>query len=393
MHRKKSTRLSLILMVIVALALTTLACNLAQSTSTSEPATEEARPTGEVAEPTQQEDSPTKDKEGGKEGGDESEATQAPEPISKGISIKNIDSLHEVHAIPASTRMLVATALSPTDSQGATFGADKYVRIWNTENGEMTYELGPHTAWGWGMAYSPDGTRLASGGGYEVILWDPATGKQLKSISVNANVYRLNWSPDSRYVAVVGEGSSKIDLIDTNSGSVTTRISTPAGKVLWAAVYSPDSAWIAVGDFDGSVTILDAESQAVISEGTTVQGKAIWDMEFSPDNKLLAICNGAGDIFFWDTASWVSIPELSKRGVHADPNPDRSGCKDGVFSKGGDIYFSAGGTTLSAWDSASSKLLQSQQFNDIIFSIALSGDGKLLGLVLNDGSYHLLGVD
>lgn len=388
MHHKMSTQLRVILMVVVALALAALACNPVPSAPTSEPATQEVEPTEETAEPTEEEAGPTK------ETGGEAEETEVPEPMMKGISIKNIDNLHEVRSIPASTRALFAVALSPFAPQGVTFGSDRYVRVWNTDNGEMPYQLGPHAEEGWGLAYSPDGTQLASGGGFEVILWDPATGKKIRSITVNAYVYRLNWSPDSRYLAVVGSGSSKIDLIDTEVGSVKTRISTPAGNVLWAATYSADEKWMAVGDFDGNITILDAASQAVIEEDSATAKGATWDLAFSPNSKLLASCNGSGDIYFWDTESWATIPELTHRDAHANSDPYISGCTDGIFSKSGDIYFSVGSNmTLNAWDTGSGKLLQSMTLTDSIFSIAMSGDGNLLALALNDGSLHLLGTD
>ena len=278
--------------------------------------------------------------------------------------------------------------------QAATFGTDRYVRLWNTENGEMTYQLGPHAAEGWGLVYSPDGTMLASGGGYEVILWDPVTGKKIKSITVNAYVFRMNWSPDSQYLAVVGDGSSKIDLIDVQVGSVSTRISTPAGAVLWAATYSPNDKWMAVGDYEGHVTVLDAQSSAVLEEDTATAKGAAWDMEFSPDSKLLASCNGSGDIYFWDTASWASIPELTKRDAHANSDPSFSGCTDGIFSKGSDVYFSVGNNmVLNAWDTTSGKLLKSLTFSNIVFAVAISGDGKLLAVALNDGTLHFLSTD
>lgn len=392
MHRKKSTQLNIILVVIVALALAALACNPVPAAPTAVPATEEPEPT-EKAEPPE-EPGPTEEPGSAEGGGDEAGPTKSPASIARGINVKNVGNLHEVRSIPASAQALNGGALSPTGPQGATFGNDLFVRTWNLDNGEMIYQLGPHASFGWGLAYSPDGTMLASGGGFEVKLWDPATGKQVKSIVVNAYVYRLTWSPDSRYVAVVGESSSKIDLIDANTGSVKTRISPPGGKVLWSATYSSDGAWMAVGDFEGDVTILDAASSAVVAEDSATGSGSAYDLEFSPDSKLLASCNGSGDLYFWDTATWAPISELIKRDVHANANPEISGCADGIFSKSSDVYFSAGSNKiLNAWDAANGNLLQSMTFDYPIITISLSSDGKLLAVALTDGSFHLLSAD
>jgi WD40 repeat protein len=323
MYHQGSMRKRMVLLVLGVLALAVLACNPVSDQPTSKPATEESQPT-RTPRPTQV------------------EATEAPKPSAEGINANNVENLREIRTIIASERALNAAALSPVTLQAATFGNDRYVRVWDAENGDMTYELGPHAAEGWGLAYSPDGTRLASGGGFEVILWDPATCKMIKSITVNAYVFRLNWSPDGHYLAVVGGSSSKIDIVDAEVGSVKTRISTPAGKVLWAAAYSPDGAWMAVGDYAGNITILDADSSAIVAEDAATAKGSTWDLEFSPDGKQLASCNGSGDIYFWDTDNWTAIPDLIKRDVHADPNPALSGCSDGVFSKSGCVFLCRG---------------------------------------------------
>lgn len=387
MHRKPSNQFAIMLVVVVALTLAALACNPVPAAPTAAPDTQEPDPTEKPV--------PTKEKAAPDKGGDDgAEATKAPEPAAEGINTENVGDLHEVRSIPASAQALNGGSLSPTDPQGATFGNDLFVRTWNLENGELIYQLGPHASYGWGLAYSPDGAMLASGGGYEVKLWDTANGKQIKSIMVNAYVYRLSWSPDSRYIAVVGEGSSKIDLIDVNSGSVKERITPPGGKVLWSASYSPDGAWMVVGDFAGDITVLDAASSAVVAEDSASATGSAYDLEFSPDNKLLASCNGSGDIYFWDTATWAPISELNKRDVHANPNPEISGCADGVFSRSGDVYFSAGSNKiLNAWDATNGNLLQTMTFNYPIITVSISSDGNVLAVALTDGSFHLLSAD
>ncbi|MBN1430504.1 MAG: hypothetical protein JXB07_19190 [Anaerolineae bacterium] len=391
MYRKISKQHN-IMFVLVVLVLTVPACASPSVTDTLVPATEEAQPT-QTVKPTEEVKS-TEESQPDEDGGSKDDVTKEPDRVGQGINVNNVGDLHQTRVVSASNRALLATALSPISHQGATFGTDKYVNVWNTENGEMVYQLGPHAAEGGGLAYSPDGTKLASGGRFEVILWDPAMGKKLKSITVNAYVFRISWSPDSHYLAVVGDGSSKIDLVDADTGSIKTRISTPGGAALWAATYSPNGKWIAVGNYKGNITILDAESLAVLEEDSVTAKGSACDMEFSPDSKLLASCNGSGDIYFWDTESWSVILELIKRDVHIHADPAFSGCTDGVFSRGGDIYFSVGNNmVLNAWNTANGKLLQSITFDNIIFSIAVSNDGALLAVALNDGSLHFLSVD
>src|SRR5207237_713208 len=99
---------------------------------------------------------------------------------------------------------------------------------------------GQFDALGYGMAYSPDGKMLASGGGFEVRFWDATSGAQLKSVQTDVFVFKLIWSPNSKLVAVVGDTISRAPIIDVAAGKVISELQTPQGNVLWAAAFSPD---------------------------------------------------------------------------------------------------------------------------------------------------------
>ena len=73
------------------------------------------------------------------------------------------------------------------------------------------------------MRFSPDGTRLAVGGGSpglagEVQVWNIATGKLELSKSVGYDtVYGISWSPDGTKIAF-GSTDTNLRVIDAKTG-------------------------------------------------------------------------------------------------------------------------------------------------------------------------------
>src|SRR5574341_1761698 len=366
-----------LLIVLVGIGLLSLACNSLPGGGAV--ATEEPTHEIESTEATQEEPAT------------EAPATEAPtteapteEPIPQagGLTADNADTLHEVRVLDGAPSLLLAGAISPTEHLAASFGFDKYVRWWDLDSFDMLSERLEHAQYGYGLAFSPDGARLASGGGYQVVLWDTATQEPIRTITVNAFVYRLVWSPDNIHLAVVGEDSSRIFIINANTGSQEDEIRTSAGNVLWAAAYTRDNTMLAVGDFDGNVTVLNPETGATIFEDTSTARGAPWDIEFSPDGSMLASCNGSGGIYIWDTSTWDTL--FSNDDIHP------GGCTDGVFSPGSDVYLSVGTDgVLNAWAMPDTNLLISEPVGVTIWTISISGDGQLIALSMDDGACRI----
>ena len=83
----------------------------------------------------------------------------------------------ERHVLAASADTVRAVAFSPDGTILATGGYDNILRLWDVATGRKRAELSGHTGRIESLAFSPDGRAIASGALDGVRLWDVATGR------------------------------------------------------------------------------------------------------------------------------------------------------------------------------------------------------------------------
>src|SRR5262249_57242421 len=98
----------------------------------------------------------------------------------------------------------------------AQYGKPGTIMIWDAATGEAIRSWSGHNRGATCVAFSADGTRLASAAGVryddqpgEVKLWDPATAQQLLCLKdVTSPVWSVAFSPDGRRLAGACGGSA-----------------------------------------------------------------------------------------------------------------------------------------------------------------------------------------
>ena len=116
--------------------------------------------------------------------------------------------------------VVLAADISPDHGQVALGGPGKVVRVYNTADGQLQFEMKKHTEWVTALEFSPDGVLLATGDRNNgLIVWEAQTGREFFDLRGHTGaITDISWRLDSNVVASSSEDGS-VKLWEMENGN------------------------------------------------------------------------------------------------------------------------------------------------------------------------------
>ena len=334
---------------------------------------------------------------------------EKPVPKYKGPPVGKEERVLEGHGDEVS-----GVAFSPDGRWLASGGRGSKLMIWDTATWEGLV-LGRQSSIR-GVAFSPDGRRVATAGwNGDVKIWD-TTGQKMVSTFANQNkeskrnqkdgkdsVYCVAFSPDGNRIAfgggkkqfIISEGRGErafgkknetIKLWDLAVRKELTPLHGHMGFIRGVA-FSPDDRWIASGGTDLLVKIWDSATgreKLSLKEHT----EAVTCVAFSPDGLRIASASADGTAIIWETATGQQLHTLSGHDGTVSSvafSPDGLQIATGSFDK-----------TAKIWDTTTGReLLTLSGHDDAVNSVSFSptpAESDLLATASRDTTIRIWAV-
>ncbi|KAF8926713.1 hypothetical protein BGZ47_002573, partial [Haplosporangium gracile] len=271
---------------------------------------------------------------------------------------------------------VLAVAFSPDGSRIVSGGEDGSLQLWDCNgSGNEVLAMTGHAGEVTSVAFSPCSKQVASASSDKTVrLWDSQTGKELFVLDHTYRVNSVKFSPNGRQLAS-GSGDRKVRFWDPTTGESGFELICSLGGVCSLA-YSPDGRWIASGHLNGRLQLWNIASH---EPGPILQGHtdSVKGIAFSPDSKLMASSSKDRTVRLWDASTGAFINKLEGHGGIVF---------DVAFTRDGSQVASASDDKTGRMWEVSSKSLSSGQKDRVghAWKAAYSPNGRYI--ISSDGS-------
>jgi WD40 repeat protein len=202
---------------------------------------------------------------------------------------------------------------------------NKTINVWDAGTGRIVRTFEGHARYLLALAFSADGSRIASGDEEGTVkVWDLQTGalvrsfepgsegKQPRSPQMRANaVTALAFSPDGALLMAAGYGGAGMRLWDIPGGQLVRAWN--GQPQVRALAFAPDGRHAVSGGASRTLQLWDAATGASVRTFTGHSGQ-IASVAFSRDGARVLSASRDGTAGVWDAASGTSVATLLARG-------------------------------------------------------------------------------
>jgi WD40 repeat protein len=178
--------------------------------------------------------------------------------------------------------------------------------LWNATTGEVQNNFQAHTDAVYALAFNPDGTILATGGGDNLVkMWNSTTFESIAEFAEHTNwILDLTFSPDGRYV-VSASADTSIRFWDTQDLDSAGGLTEHTNGVR-SIMFTSDGQRLISADLNGTIIVTDLVNRDNDFTINSPENTPVWSMDLRGSDLLVG--GETDSIFMLSLSSTATFP-------------------------------------------------------------------------------------
>jgi WD40 repeat protein len=212
------------------------------------------------------------------------------------------------------TDWVTGAAFSPDNTKLVTGGDDRTVRVWSIPDGKQLAVLNGHTDWLNSVAFSPNGKYVVSGSlDGTARIWDWQKKKTIKTIHGTDSVASASFDPSGRYIVTTGgtphDYTVRVWDWQKDVKKPFKTLNGHTGAVTYAN-WNPRGNYIVSSSNDGTARVWDWRHETALAVLRGQPG-ALKDASFSGNGRYVVTTSTDGSTWIWDWRSATAVTQTA----------------------------------------------------------------------------------